>query len=60
MTDKQAFELIGQRAKVLANDESVKKQCQEMHKKGASVDEIQSFVYKLAIATLCDSVERSE
>lgn len=57
MTGEQAFELIGVRAKELSNDETVKKQCLEMQENGATLQEIESFVFRLAIATLCGKGE---
>jgi len=52
MTDKETFELIGQRAQELAKSPSVKERCQQMYAERKTQKDIEQFVYRLAIQSL--------
>jgi hypothetical protein len=52
MNNEQAYKLIGDRAKELSENSKVKAQCEIMFNNGMSMEEIQGFVTKMAIATL--------
>lgn len=52
MTNEEAVELIGNRAKELANNPQVRKAMEGLYKNGTSMEEIESKVLMMAIATL--------
>ena len=53
MTDKQAFEMIAERAEALANDSRVKAAMRKLYESGATMEEVKATVYRMAVATLC-------
>lgn len=53
MTNKEALEMIGERAEAIANNEAVKAKMAKCYEAGMSMEEIKGIIYNMAIATLC-------
>lgn len=52
MTDKQALELIAERAAALAKDDRVAAAMQKLYESGATMEDVKAAVYRMAVATL--------
>jgi hypothetical protein len=53
MTDKQAYELIGERAAEIAKKPSIQKIMVNMIEDGHTKEEVEKWLYMVAIGTLC-------
>ena len=53
MTDKQAYELIGERAAEIAKKPSIQKIMVNMIEDGHTKEEVEKWLYMVAIGSLC-------
>jgi hypothetical protein len=56
MTDKQAYELIGERAAELAAHPEIRKLMLEKIRAGQTKEEVEKWLYMVAVGSLCGKV----